>query len=139
MRQILLLSNSTMHGGRYLEWPRSQLEELFDDGPEVVFVPYARPGGISHDEYTEHASMEEKAERILDAAFSVFSQRGYRQAGVDEVATWMADRLAALGASIDRRPTSEKETENKRIILHPTKKIGPDQIIPLDDDNFKDF
>ena len=26
-----------------------------------------------------------RRERILDAAFSVFSQRGYRQAGVDEV------------------------------------------------------
>jgi len=41
--------------------------------------------------------------------------------------------------SIDRRPTSEKETEDKSIILPPTKKVGPGQIIPLGDDNFKDF
>lgn len=53
MRRILLLSNSTMHGGTYLEWPRPQLEGFLAGGPEVVFIPYARPGGISHDEYTE--------------------------------------------------------------------------------------
>jgi len=40
---------------------------------------------------------------------------------------------------IDRRPTSEKETDDKSIILHPAKEIGPDQIIPLDDANFKGF
>ncbi len=44
-----------MHGGSYLEWPRAQLMEFFDGGLEVVFIPYARPGGISHDEYTELA------------------------------------------------------------------------------------
>ena len=52
MRQILLLSNSTMHGATYLEWPRPQLEEFLVGGRDIVFIPYARPGGISHDEYT---------------------------------------------------------------------------------------
>ena len=28
----------------------------------------------------------------------------YTKAGVDEVATWMAERLAALGATIERHP-----------------------------------
>ncbi len=41
-----------MHGGTYLEWPREQLTEFFVAAPDVVFIPYARPGGISHDEYT---------------------------------------------------------------------------------------
>lgn len=53
MRRILLLSNSTVHDGAYLKWPRPQLAEFLAGGSEVLFVPYARPGGISHDEYTE--------------------------------------------------------------------------------------
>jgi len=47
------MSNSTMHGGVYLEWSRPHLAAFLADAPEVLFVPYARPGGISHDEYTE--------------------------------------------------------------------------------------
>jgi len=53
MRRILLLSNSTMHGGSYLEWARTYLAEFLSGGPEVLFVPFARPSGISHAEYTE--------------------------------------------------------------------------------------
>jgi len=41
-----------MHGGSYLEWPRQYLVEFLSGGPEILFVPYARPSGISHDEYT---------------------------------------------------------------------------------------
>jgi dipeptidase E len=53
MRKILLMSNSTMHGGAYLEWPRRWVEEHLAGVNEVLFIPYARPSGISHDEYTE--------------------------------------------------------------------------------------
>jgi len=42
-----------MHGGVYLEWPRPQLAAFLAATPDVLFIPYARPGGISHDEYTE--------------------------------------------------------------------------------------
>ncbi len=42
-----------MHGAAYLEWPRPQLTEFLAGGPEVLFIPYARPSGISHEEYTE--------------------------------------------------------------------------------------
>ncbi|MGD8327983.1 MAG: dipeptidase PepE [Acidobacteriota bacterium] len=52
MRKILLMSNSTMHGGAYLEWPRRWVEEHLG-GREALFIPYARPSGVSHDEYTE--------------------------------------------------------------------------------------
>ena len=42
-----------MHGAAYLEWPRPQLAEFLAARPEVLFLPYARPSGISHEEYTE--------------------------------------------------------------------------------------
>ena len=41
MRQILLLSNSTLHGSEYLEWPRPYLRELLGDRPEEL-APGAR-------------------------------------------------------------------------------------------------
>src|SRR5699024_9902227 len=31
------------------------LTELFEGAREILFIPFARPGGISHDEYTDTA------------------------------------------------------------------------------------
>lgn len=52
---ILLASTSTIFGGNYLEYLKSDIKELFKGVNEIVFVPFARPGGISHEEYTEKA------------------------------------------------------------------------------------
>lgn len=53
---ILLASTSTLYGGNYLEYLTVQITQLFDDCDEIIFIPFARPGGISHDDYTEKAS-----------------------------------------------------------------------------------
>ena len=53
MTRILLASTSTLHGGQYLEYLQPELAKHFDGCQEILFIPYARPGGISHDEYTE--------------------------------------------------------------------------------------
>ena len=52
---IILASTSTLFGGNYLEYLRSEIENLFRETDEIIFVPFARPGGISHEEYTEKA------------------------------------------------------------------------------------
>lgn len=52
---ILLASTSTLFGGQYLEYLRPELEVLFQGIDEIIFVPFARPGGISHDDYTAKA------------------------------------------------------------------------------------
>lgn len=52
MRRILLFSTSTLHGGSYLEYAAPWLEAFLPPEAEVLFVPFARPGGISHDRYT---------------------------------------------------------------------------------------
>ena len=49
---ILLASTSTLFGGKYLEYLRDHLVQLFGGIEEIVFIPFARPGGISHDDYT---------------------------------------------------------------------------------------
>lgn len=52
MKNILLASTSTLYGETYLAYLKSQITELFEGVDEILFIPYARPGGISHDEYT---------------------------------------------------------------------------------------
>jgi len=53
---IILASTSTLFGGLYLDYLKSEIISLFQGKTEIVFIPFARPGGLSHDEYTEKAS-----------------------------------------------------------------------------------
>lgn len=56
MRKIVLASTSTLFGQEYLAYLEPAIRELFAGIPEIVFIPYARPGGISHDDYTARAA-----------------------------------------------------------------------------------
>ena len=55
MKNMLVASTSTLHGGSYLYYLLPTLKEHFKDTEEVIFIPSARPGGISHDAYTKKA------------------------------------------------------------------------------------
>lgn len=52
---IILASTSTLFGGAYLEYLKEELINLYHGIDEIIFIPFARPGGISHDDYTEKA------------------------------------------------------------------------------------
>lgn len=52
---IILASTSTLFGGEYLEYLKEELIQLYKGIDEIVFIPFARPGGISHDDYTAKA------------------------------------------------------------------------------------
>lgn len=52
---IILASTSTLFGGNYLEYLKPEIQNLFSETNEIIFVPFARPGGISHEEYTKKA------------------------------------------------------------------------------------
>ena len=56
MKQIIIASTSTLHGSGYLEYLLKDLESFFKNTNEILFIPYARPGGISHEDYTSNAS-----------------------------------------------------------------------------------
>lgn len=56
MKNIILASTSTLFGEDYLAYLRPVIRELFEGISEIIFVPYARPGGISHDDYTAKAA-----------------------------------------------------------------------------------
>ena len=52
---VLLASTSTLYGGNYLEYLIEEIVELFAGIDEIIFIPFARPGGISHEDYTSNA------------------------------------------------------------------------------------
>lgn len=56
MQNIIIASTSTIHGSGYLEYILDDLKVFFKDATEILFIPYARPGGISHNDYTKKAS-----------------------------------------------------------------------------------
>jgi len=56
MKKLIIASTSTLHGGGYLEYLLPALQEHFAGCASLIFIPYARPGGITHNEYTAKAA-----------------------------------------------------------------------------------
>ncbi|WP_281237942.1 dipeptidase PepE [Flavobacterium praedii] len=52
MKNCIIASTSTLHGGDYLEYILPELQLHFQNCKTILFIPYARPSGITHDEYT---------------------------------------------------------------------------------------
>ncbi|MCX7550786.1 dipeptidase PepE [Xanthomarina sp. F2636L] len=55
MKNLIIASTSTLHASGYLDYLLDDLAVFFKDVKTIVFIPYARPGGISHKDYTEKA------------------------------------------------------------------------------------
>jgi dipeptidase E len=53
MKKIIIASTSTLHNGDYLDYLLSEIKLLFENCTEIIFIPYARPSGISHEDYTQ--------------------------------------------------------------------------------------
>lgn len=71
MMHAILASTSTLYGQDYLEYLIPHLPELYKDIDEILFIPYARPGGINHQEYKEIAA-------------KAFSKAGIKVKGIHE-------------------------------------------------------
>lgn len=52
MKKMIIASTSTVYGSGYLDYLLPTLQTFFKDVKTILFIPYARPGGISYDEYT---------------------------------------------------------------------------------------
>lgn len=57
MKNLIIASTSTLHGGDYLDYLLPELAIHFEKSDTIIFIPYARPGGISHDEYTQKVQL----------------------------------------------------------------------------------
>lgn len=64
MKKALLASTSTLHNQDYLQYLVPHIKNFFTRATEVLFIPYARPGGISHRDY------------------SALAEKGFAQAGI---------------------------------------------------------
>lgn len=53
MKNIIIASTSTIHGSEFLEYLLDDLKQFFRKTNNILFIPYARPSGISYDAYTE--------------------------------------------------------------------------------------
>jgi dipeptidase E len=53
MKNIIIASTSTLHNGQYLDYLLPEIQLFFGHCSEIIFIPYARPSGISHDDYTK--------------------------------------------------------------------------------------
>lgn len=52
MKKIIIASTSTLHGGEYLEYLLPELSFHFEHCKTILFIPFARPSGISYHDYT---------------------------------------------------------------------------------------
>jgi len=57
MKKLRIASTSTVHGKGYLEYILPELSDFFKGVSEILFIPYARPSGITHEEYTAKAQI----------------------------------------------------------------------------------
>lgn len=55
MKNLIIASTSTVHGSGYLEYILPTLEKHFTDVKTLLFIPFARPGGLTYNEYTAKA------------------------------------------------------------------------------------
>ena len=143
MKNLLIASTSTLHKSGYLEYLLPKLKLHFAGCETILFIPYARPAGISHDEYTEKVrsafasidisikglhEFENPAEAIRNAA-GIFTGGGNTFLLVDQlykngVMTILADVLRNgtpyLGTSAGSNITGlTMQTTNDMPIIYP--------------------
>ncbi|MGB1283803.1 MAG: dipeptidase PepE [Polaribacter sp.] len=53
MKKLIIASTSTVYGSEYLEYLLPTLTHFFANTKQLLFIPYARPSGISYDDYTD--------------------------------------------------------------------------------------
>lgn len=53
MKNLILASSGSVHGSEYLEYLLPSIDKLYKGVEKVLFIPFAQPGGISYDAYTD--------------------------------------------------------------------------------------
>ncbi|QBN18784.1 dipeptidase PepE [Flavobacterium nackdongense] len=56
-KNAIIASTSTLHGGDYLEYLLPELGIHFKNCKTILFIPFARPSGITHEEYTKKVAV----------------------------------------------------------------------------------
>jgi len=143
MKNLIIASTSTLHNGAYLEYLLPELSAHFKDVKTLLFIPYARPSGISHQEYTQKASEAfakinikvkgihefENAEEAINNAEGIFTGGGntfllvfqlYRNKVMQVLANALKSGIPYLGTSAGSNITGlTMQTTNDMPIIYP--------------------
>ena len=68
---LLIVSTSTIYGKPYLSYLKEECADFFSNAPKILFIPFARPGGMTHEAYTAKAK-------------EVFASWGFEMRGAHE-------------------------------------------------------
>ena len=71
---LLIVSTSTVFGKPYLSYLQDECTDFFSNAKKILFIPFARPGGMTHDAYTAKAK-------------EVFESWGFEMRGAHEFET----------------------------------------------------
>jgi dipeptidase E len=143
MKNLIIASTSTLHGGDYLEYLLPVLENHFANCQTIIFIPYARPGGITHDAYTETVKKAfskinkkvvglhtfENPEEALSTAQGIFTGGGntfllvtqlYQNNSMEALSKAIAKGIPYLGTSAGSNITGiSMQTTNDMPIVYP--------------------
>lgn len=73
MKRLIIASTSTVHGSGPLEYLLPTLSVFFEGVDKILFIPYARPSGISYDDYTSKVQLAFKKIDINVAGIHEYS------------------------------------------------------------------
>jgi len=143
MKNAIIASTSTLHGETYLEYLLPELRTLYSACKQIIFIPYARPGGIAHDTYTgivkaafdkigiEVSGLHEYDDAVaaIQSAEGIFTGGGntfllvaqlYKFNVMDALATAIANGVPYLGTSAGSNITGlTMQTTNDMPIVYP--------------------
>ncbi|WP_264565468.1 dipeptidase PepE [Flavobacterium sp. N3904] len=57
MKNCIIASTSTLHEGGYLDYLLPELRLHFKDCQTLLFIPFARPSGMTHEDYTAKVAL----------------------------------------------------------------------------------
>jgi len=143
MKNMIIASTSTVYGSGYLEYLLPELKIFFKDTSTILFVPYARPSGLSHDAYTAKAKNAfskininvvgihefENPKQAIDSAEGIFVGGGntfvlvnelYKQDLLNTISTAVNNGLPYLGTSAGSNICGlTMQTTNDMPIVYP--------------------
>lgn len=90
-RNLLLISNSTLYGRGYLDHCADEIKKLLGNKKRVLFIPYARPSGLTYEEYAKIAR-----DRFNEMGFEL---KGIHECPDPKVAVEQADAIFIGGGN----------------------------------------
>ena len=121
--RLLLISTSTVHGSGYLDYCADSVAEFVGRVGTILFIPYARPSGISHDKYTELARDRFAKLHIELRGISEFSDPRDAMAGAESLFVGGGSyKLQAASPAIDKVDPALAADDDHDGIARP---VGP--------------